>query len=355
MKFPNLKAALDALAGERLPGASLCVSINDEPAFACSAGFSDEENGIETGTDTRYSAYSMTKLLTAVAVLKAAEQGKLELDAQIGDYLRGFHSFTVLLNDERGRRIVDCDVPPHVRHLLTMSAGFGEDMRQLGCAPTREAVSALAEQPLFFEPGTHWLYGLCYEVLGAVLEETYGQKLREIFRTEIFVPCGMTDSCFLSEIRDYSTIAPTYKAIGGSYVACALDKTYAPHPEYDSAGAGLVSTAADYDRFLRALMHGRLVSEKSLALMKRDSLTADMRRDFNWPQTRGYGYGLGIRVPRPNSGLRDYGWGGAAGAYSLMDFELDASLSFFTNVTGADETFLYPLLHDAFYADMDIQ
>ena len=351
MDFSHLKGALDALVGERLPGAVVCVSMQGRPAFACSAGFCDEENEIEAGIDTRYSAYSMTKPLTAVLALRAAERGRLDLNAPINEYLKEFSSPFLLINDASGKRVVPCPKKPTVFHLLTMSAGFGEDMRLLGRAPTRQAVSALADQPLLFLPGTRWLYGLSYEVLGAVLEEVYGQTLRDIFRREIFVPCGMKDSCFLSEISDYSSIAPLYRAAGSAYSASALDFTYAPHPHYDSAGAGLVSTAADYDRFLRALMLGRLLNEKSLSLMKRDTLSGDMRRDFNWPQTRGYGYGLGIRVPYEPE-LRDFGWGGAAGAYSLMDFELDASLCFFTNVFGADETVLYPLLREAFYADV---
>ena len=87
-------------------------------------------------------------------------------------------------------------------------------------------------------------------------------------------------------------------------------------------------------------------------MMKQDRLVGVMRTDFNWPQTRGYGYGLGIRVPLAGGADTDYGWGGAAGAYCLMDFELDASLCFFTNVLGADEVYLYSLLRDSFYADM---
>ena len=110
-----------------------------------------------------------------------------------------------------------------------------------------------------------------------------------------------------------------------------------------------MTTAADYRRFLDALMGGRLIGKKSLESMKTDRLSgAAMRADFNWPQTRGYGYGLGLRVPLPGSGYTDWGWGGAAGAYCLMDFDKNASLCFFTNVLGADETKLYPLLRDLF-------
>ena len=352
MDFPHLNGALDALAGDRLPGATVWVDLCDKPAFVYSAGFSDEENGTEVREQTLFSAYSMTKPLTACVTLKACEQGRLDLQAPVSEYLREFRAFTLLLIDARGKRIVPAKNVPRVFDLLTMSAGFGEDMHLLGCAPTREAVSALAGQPLLFESGTRWLYGLCYEVLGAVLEEVYRLKLREIFQREIFEPCGMANSCFLSEISDYSRLAPVYRVKGTSYESAPLDITYAPHPGYDSAGAGLIMCAEDYACFLRALMHGRILSDESLELMKQDRLVGVMRTDFNWPQTRGYGYGLGIRVPLAGGTDTDYGWGGAAGAYCLMDFELDASLCFFTNVLGADEVYLYSLLRDSFYADM---
>ena len=352
MAFSHLRSALDALCGEQLPGAALVVSVHDKPAFVYGAGFSDEENEAPFDENTRLSAYSMTKPLTAALTMKAREKKLIDLNAPIRTYLHEFSDFDVELTEPGGKRIMQAKNEPRVIDLLTMSAGFGDDMRFLAHAPTRKAVKPLAARPLLFESGTRWLYGLCYEVLGALLEEVYGQKLRCLFRSEIFAHCGMKDSCFLGEVGDTSAIAPIYRAKNPGYESAPLDLTYAPHPGYDSAGAGLVTSAADYDKFLRALMHGRLIDQESLSLMKRDYLSDTMRRDFNWPQVRGYGYGAGIRVPLRGSTLCDYGWGGAAGAYCLMDFERDASLSFFTNVLKADEAYLYPLLRDAFTADI---
>ena len=351
MDYSRMTAGLDALTGEMLPGYSLCVSVHDKPVLLYGAGFSDEENGIEAAANTRYSAYSMTKPISACIALMAAEEGRLDLSAPVSEYLREFREYKLLLSDAQGKRLVQAPREPRVIELLSMSAGFGEDMRLLGRGPTRKAVSELRYQPLLFESGTRWLYGLCYEVLGAVLEEVYALKLNEIFCCKVFDPCGMSDSCFLSEVGDYSRIAPVYRAAGGGYESAPLDLTYAPHPGYYSAGAGLVTTAEDYGRFLDFLMGGQLIGDKSLEMMKSNRLTgAAMRADFNWPQTRGYGYGLGIRVPLEGGVYRDYGWGGAAGAYCLMDFELHAHMCFFTNVLGADEKRLYPLLRDLFYS-----
>lgn len=254
MDFQRMQAALEALVGEMLPGYSLCISINNRPAFACSAGFSDEDNGVEAAVTTRYSAYSMTKPIAACIALMAAEEGKLDLEAPVSSYLKEFKDYKLLIADPQGKRIVDAEREPRVIELMSMSAGFGEDRSLLGCAPTRQAVSALSHEPLLFESGTRWLYGLCYDVLGAVLEEACALPLNRIFRRAVFEPCGMADSCFLSEVGDYSRIAPVYRAVRGGYESAPLDLTYAPHPDYFSAGAGLVTTAADYGRFLDALM-----------------------------------------------------------------------------------------------------
>ncbi len=349
MNFGALSKAVGAFTDEMLPGACARVSVHGKNVFAVSAGMSDAENQIEMRGDEVFSAYSMTKPLTACLALMAWEKGLLDPDAPLCTYLPEFREMNVLIRDESGLHIAPAKNAVTVYRLLTMSAGFGSDMTLLGVSPTRRAISSLTEKPLLFEPGEHWLYGLCYEVLGAVLEEVYRLPLRRAFSEYIFKPCGMTDSRFLSEITDYSQIVPVYRAALGTYESAPLDLTYAPHSAYDSGGAGLVTTAKDYENFLNALMGGKLLKEKSLALMKADSLTVSSRPDFSWPQTKGYGYGCGVRVPLASGGTRDYGWGGAAGAYCLMDFDLDACLVFFTNVLNADETVLYPRLRSVFY------
>ncbi|MBQ3669398.1 MAG: beta-lactamase family protein [Clostridia bacterium] len=348
MDFIPLKRLLVNLSGDMLPGGVVCVFRDGKHVFEFHTGYADEENGIELTGDELYSAYSMTKPLTAVCALIAVERGLMRLDTPLEALLPDFVSLSVAEAYASGQTLRPCRIKPTIAHLLTMSAGFGESMNELGRGDTFSAVSSLARKPLLFEPGEHWVYGLCYEVLGAALESCFGMKLRSIFKREIFDRCSMNRSCFLSEINDYNRIVPMYRAVHQTYEPMALDLTYAPNKDYDSGGAGLVTSAEDYERFLIALTQNRLISTDSLALIIKNRLTGEMLRDFNWPQTSGYGYGLGVRTPLPGR-TRDFGWGGAAGAYWLYDDELHAGMCFFTNVLNANEAVLYPALRKAFY------
>ncbi len=346
MDFLPLKDALDALTQTRLPCADVRVTQRGRPLFEYVCGCADVDNELPAEPDTRYSAYSLTKLMTCACAMMAREEGLLGLDAPLEDFLPEFRNPRVLLSEPGGPRVVPAAAKPALRHLLSMSAGFGDDIRRLPPMDTQGAMKALARMPLYFEPGTRWLYGLCHDVLGAVLEKVYGLRLRELFRKKLYEPLGLTRTCFLSELDDLSGVAPEYKAAGEGYESIPFDLTYAPSRLYDSGGAGLVTSAGDFVRFLDALACGRLLNAESFAMMRAPQLDARQQRDFYWPQLKGYTYGLGLRVPLPGSGLTDIGWGGAAGAYALIDPQLQLSMCFFTNVLETDEAYLYPLLRD---------
>ena len=350
MNFSPLKSFVDEACLARLPGADVRVRARGQALFEYRTGFSDAENEIETDGTEVWPAYSLTKLMTCACAMMAREEGRLGLDEPLGTYLPAFSRMRVAEALPGGKRIRDAVRPVTVRTLMSMTAGFGPDICLLPAGDTHFAVNALADQPLLCDPGEHWVYGLSHDVLGAVLETVYGMKLRDVFRQKLFGPLGLRHSCFLSEVEDLSALTPLYRAENGGYASIPFDMTYAPSPLYDSGGAGLVTSAGDFIRFLDALCTGRLISASSRALMCKDTLTPAARRDFCWPQLAGYGYGLGLRVPLEGSQLTDVGWGGAAGAYALMDIGRGVSMCFFTNVLGADEVYLYAGLRDALYS-----
>lgn len=340
--FTPLTNALEAMTGVLFPGANLRIYDRGIPVLSQTFGYADEEIERPTAPDEIYAGYSVTKLLTCACALKAAEQGRIRLTDPLSEYLPEFAHMQVLHAEPSGRYTAPAGSPIRLEHLLSMSAGFGDGPAYP--ADTRESVKKLSERPLLFEPGTRWAYGLCHDVLGTVLETVYQKKLRHIFRDLFFEPLGMKNSRFLSEVKDVSVLTPQYEADKNGYRRRPLDRTYAPHPDYDSGGAGLVTTADDYAVFLDALACGRILKPETLALMTADRLTGQMRRDFCWPQCRGYGYGLGVR-----SGEKDWGWGGAAGAYTLVDKASKASLCFFTQVLNADEVKLYGEIRDRYF------
>lgn len=347
MDFSPLKELLDALTISRLPCADVRVMRKGQMLFEYTVGLADVENELPLQGDARFCAYSLTKLLTSACTLCALEEGLLTLETELCELMPEFSGMQVLEADASGRHLRPAREKISIRQLLTMSAGFGADMRLLAAGDTQTAARALARQPLLFEPGTRWLYGLCYEVLGAVLERVYGMRLRDVFRLKIYEKAGMHDSCLLSEVRDLSGITPLCRVCEDSYVPMAFDMTYAPNASYDSGSAGLVTSAQDYIRFLDALQGGRIVSKAGFIQMCARSLNDVQQRDFNWPQMKGYSYGLGLRVPLVGSGLSDVGWGGAAGAYALIEPASGVSMCFFTSVLGTDEVYLYSALRDA--------
>ena len=244
-----------------------------------------------------------------------------------------------------------------LRDLFTMTAGFGYELNALYDAPTREVVRSYAQRPLLFDPGEHWNYSLCHDVLGAVIEVIAGKRLADAMGEMIFEPLGMGDTCFLSRVGSYARIAPLYEP--KTLRILPLDMRFTPGPGYDSGGAGIVTSTRDYSKFCAALVNGGLLSAHTVTLMTCNHLNEAAQRDFNWPQVRGYGYGLGVRTlidpvkggsPSP---IGEFGWGGISGAYSLMDRQNGLSAVFMTHVPGISEVFLFPRLRNVLYAALE--
>ena len=244
-----------------------------------------------------------------------------------------------------------------IRDLFTMTAGLDYDLESEsikkalseGRTSTRELVRAISETVLGFEPGTRFRYSLCHDVLGALIEVWSGQKFGEYMKENIFDKLGMKDTSF-GKPKDEKRLS----RMPARYIynekrmpeRLSLDCEYNLSEEYESGGAGLVSSTEDYILFLDALANGgvgktgeRILSESSIELMRTNHLSGEALADFDDWQT-GYGYGLGVRthINPEKSGLLtpigEFGWGGAAGAFALADPENKLSLAFFEHIHG---------------------
>lgn len=247
--------------------------------------------------------------------------------------------------------------PILIKHLFSMTAGLdynleSESIRKTlseGRTSTRELVGAISETVLAFEQGTHFQYSLCHDVLGALIEVWSGQKFGEYMKENIFDKLGMKDTSF-GKPKDEKRLS----RMPARYIynekrmpeRLSLDCEYNLSEEYESGGAGLVSSTEDYILFLDALANGgvgktgeRILSESSIELMRTNHLSGEALADFDDWQT-GYGYGLGVRthINPEKSGLLtpigEFGWGGAAGAFALADPENKLSLAFFEHIHG---------------------
>ncbi len=374
MEFRNLKAYLRQMIQEQsTPGVDCIVYQDHKLLFRYFDGLADVEARREITGDGLYLIFSMTKMLTCTAALQLLEQGKYELDDPVAKYLPEFAAMRVADRDfdvEAAARIATGRAAGEtgathgkgwaksaitVRHLFSMAAGLDYDLNAPGIrkavaegkTSTREIAGALAETVLGFEPGTRFRYSLCHDVLGALIETWSGVSFGTYLKEHIFDPLGMKDTFFGapdSENRQNRMMA-LYRAYGAENPRREpLNNPFAITGDYESGGAGLTSCAEDYGLFLDALACGgigkngaRILSEGSVALMRTNQMVGQQVEDFH--QLReGYGYGLGVRVhedPASSGSLSpvgEFGWDGAAGAFSLVDPVNHISLAYFQHV-----------------------
>lgn len=378
MDFKRLKEYLDGVVRDgRVPGVDCIVTKDHEVVFRHFSGLSDIGNRKAMAGDEQYLIFSMTKMLTCTCALQLLEQGKYLLNDPLLMYMPEFEKMRISSSQ------IDCEAMSKVttgqsmgigsesdsdgyaknaitiKHLFSMSAGLNYDLEadyikkaiSEGRTSTRELVGTLSETVLAFEPGTHFQYSLCHDVLGALIEVWSGKKLGEYMEENLFKPLGMTRTFFGipkdKEILDKMAVRYN-RTPEGEFEEKPLEIVYNLSDEYESGGAGLSSCAEDYSLFLEAMANGgvgrtgkRILSSASIDLMRTNQLCPDAYNDFGGLHS-GYGYGLGVRthVDKSTSDslspVGEFGWDGAAGAFSMVDPQNRISITYFQHMHGWD-------------------
>lgn len=354
MNFAPLTEYLHQQLTLGVPGCELIVCRDHEILYHECAGHSDLARTVPAAPTDRYFIYSCTKPLTVTCAMQCLERGLFELDDPVEKYLPAYKDVYLLKDGQRVRP----ESIMTIRHLFTMTAGLDYDRqtpaildtvaRTNGQANTIELVNAFVKKPLSFEPGSHYQYSLCHDVLGAIIEVVSGLTLREYMKKNLFVPLGMERSDFFiaGQSVDNLAVQMNYDAASGKVVPFGQKNEFAITPNYFSGGAGVVSCATDYLQFADALACGesaqgvQILSKPTIDLMRGEQL-----REFSaagvFTCTCGpdYGYGLGVRtrvafnegVP---SALGEFGWDGAAGMDVLIDPEHHLSFVFAEHMRG---------------------
>ncbi len=300
-----------------------------------------------------YLLYSCTKPMTVVGAMRLVERDLLDLDAPVYEYLPFFKNVFL----EKDGKKVPPQKPITVRHLLTMTAGFDynferETIKELfktatGHISTVEFAEAATRSPLLFEPGERFQYSICHDLLGAVIEAVSGMRFADYQKKEVTEPLGMADTGFLVNRTSDWNIAPLYQYNAEAKQAEKLDYIFRHglYDRYESGGAGMVSTLADYAVFADAMACGgtaangyRLLRPETVDLIRTEQL-ADftLSSTFSCSAGEGYGYGLGVRTLVSQAGgqkspIGEFGWDGAAGSYIMMDVQNKLSIVFTTHV-----------------------
>ena len=334
--FSELDDFLDSFLDRGTPGYDLAVFHKGECVYRRFRGYSDYENKIPMNGKERYNLYSCSKVMTATAAMMLWERGLFRLEDKLSDYMPEFSEMKV--RDGDGVRAATR--PILIEHLFTMTAGFDyeHDAPELvdfrretgGVCKTRDFARYIARRPLLFEPGEMWHYSFCHDVLAAFVEVISGERFGEFVRKNIFLPCGMTDSTFYPAEWDHETVAAQYR-FNENGVRERISKDiifYNFGSEYESGGAGCVSSVDDCMKFIEALRKGELLKPETLKLMTTDRI--EHRRGDNW--ITDYGYGLGVKCARPGKSTGIFGWGGAAGADMTIDAKNGITLYFAQHV-----------------------
>lgn len=375
MNFESLASFIDRITSWRIPWAEVLVMHRNETVFRYRQGYANLEEKTPVTDRQVINLYSLTKIMTCTAALQLVEKGAVHLNDPLSDYLPEFADMTVKKRQPDGELTFEKAVKPiTVRDLFTMSAGFSYDLEAPsirnavrstdGKMPTRAFAEAIAKEPLQFEPGTRWNYSLCHDVLAALVEAVDGRRFGTYVRDEITGPLGMTDTGFDLSDEQRVRLAPQYEYSDALGKPIRKDGNgYRLGSEYESGGAGLLSTVSDYALFLNALTNQgtspdgvRILSSATVDLMRTDHLAGNMRGDFCWEQLKGYGYGLGVRthISQAESGSLsprgEFGWSGAAGCLAIIDPASQLTVMYAQHLLNNQEPFVHPRLRNIVYA-----
>lgn len=376
--FTPLKNFMDKVISEyKVPGADCIVYQDHEELFRYYTGFSDKEEGREMNGNELYFIYSMTKMLTCTAALQLFEQGRFLMSDPVSMYLPEFENMKVsgvpysvsgdikiatgasIGENEEKKEDSDAKNKITIKDLFTMGAGLdyaisADYIKKSiadGKTSTRDIVRAISETVLHFEPGTHYKYSLCHDVIGGLVEVVSGKKLGEYMKENIFETLGMKDTFFGNPKTEeqWSRMAALYThGVNIDAERVELKCPYTLTDEYESGGAGLTSSAYDYSLFLDAMACGgigksgkRILSSRTVELMRTNHLSGEAFMDFS-EMRPGYGYGLGVRthmdatVSGSLSPEKEFGWDGAAGSFAMADAQNGLSLTYFQHVYNWD-------------------
>ncbi|MDR1949416.1 MAG: beta-lactamase family protein [Spirochaetaceae bacterium] len=384
----NIEACLRRIVDDgQVAGVGALVIRHGLAAYQQSFGMRDVAGRSPLQNDSIYRIFSMSKTFTVVAAMTLYEKGLFRLAEPIGEYLPAFAKMEVAESDERGLvRLVPAKNPITFEHLFTMTSGipypgpdsYGgrmfTDVHDTIAADalrgtfwnTAQMADAAAGIPLCFHPGEYWLYGFSHDILGRLIEVISGKSLGTYMKETIFDPLGLEDTSFYLPREKASRLVKPYEHVNGELIEIGeLSHEPGSEPEagerrfnppnyileygrqmyryptpFESGGAGLVSTLDDLGKYAQMLLHSgksgdvRILSRKTIDLIRKNHVRIGQMRNFAFPQIIGYGYGLGVRIMEDtaaaglNGSAGEWAWDGALGTWYCVDPREDMTAVF---------------------------
>jgi CubicO group peptidase (beta-lactamase class C family) len=365
---PDRLARVDRLLQQhvdenRIAGAVALVLRDGRPVYERAVGWSDKEAQRRMTLDTVFRIASQSKAFTSVAILSLMEEGRLSLTTPVSEFIPGFAKSTVIAKTDAGITTVPARRQINIRDLLTHTAGisYGTDStvaslyEAKGLGPAAgfgwytadkdegicDSMDRLATLPFVAQPGEAYVYGYNTDILGCVVERASGKPLDRFIAERITIPLALRDTRFFLPSDQRTRLATVYSSGEDGKIIRAPEGArgqghYIDGPRKNfSGGAGLLSTARDYARFLEMIRNGgaldttRILSPRTVALMTTNQVGT-------LHSATGLGFGLGFEtVDRYGaSGLSSvgaFGWGGAYGSSYKVDPETGLVIVFMLN------------------------
>ena len=345
------------VATGKIAGAVVLIQQHGKPVYHESFGVQDVVSKAPITDKTIFRLFSMTKAITSVVAMKLLEDGKIKLDDPVSKYIPSFASVKVGVEKkaEDGTKTLELESPTRpptvldlMRHTSGLTYGFYGDslVRQAykaaniyaGDFDLAEFAERIAKLPLHNQPGALWQYGHSTDILARVMEVATGKSLLTIERENLLDPLGMNDTrFFVTDPEKQKLLAQPVPNDSDFRVGRINDPTVVK--KWESASGGMVSTMADYARFVQMLLDGGTFEGKTylkpetFKMMTTDYVGpgSGVARDYFYFPGDGFGFGLGLAVrtdpgnakPPPPGSLGELKWDGASGCYFVVDRKQD--------------------------------
>ncbi|MFK7864215.1 MAG: serine hydrolase domain-containing protein [Pseudohongiellaceae bacterium] len=362
----------------QVAGQVVLVLRNGRIAFSAANGMQDIESNSPMVEDSMFRIASQTKAIVSTGIMILHERGQLDISHALERYIPEWADMQVAVATDDGYTLEPAQRKITLRHLLTHTSGVSygsgpaqEAWEEAGFQgwyfanrdePIADSIARMGSLPLDAQPGSAWIYGYNTDILGVVIEKASGLSLDEFLRTEILEPLAMNDTHFYLPESKAGRLATVYQPSvkGGIEAIPAMDGMrsqglYVDGPRQSfSGGAGLLSTASDYAKFLQMTLNGgelngeRILSRKTIELM-----TTDHLGDLQFRPGSGFGLGfsvvtdLGTRGSLGSEG--EFGWGGAYHSTYWVDPVEDLVVVYLTQLIPAGDIDDYSKLRSGIY------
>jgi CubicO group peptidase (beta-lactamase class C family) len=346
-RLERIRPALQELVDSgRVAGVVAVLARDGEVVYQEAIGRFDSERPQPLTTDHLFRIYSMTKPVTAVAILKLQEQGKLDIDDAVSKYIPAFADVQVYAGGPASDpELRDPARPPTIADLMSHTAGlsygaFGNTAvdsiytraGMLDPAMTlQQFADSVAKLPLLYSPGERWVYSVGLDVAGRVVEVASGLSFEDYLGREIFEPLDMDDTGFFIQegheerLMPIHSPGPSGRVVPLREIGASFERT----ARFQSGGGGLISSAGDYLRFAQMLANGgeldgvRILSPGSVELMRRNHLPEAIRGTTLAGPAHGFGLAVAVQVEPPAGNILSsegtYYWAGLANTNFWID------------------------------------